>query len=275
MTINCKGELIDLNTPRVMGILNLTPDSFYDGGSYKNEEAIISRTKQMLDEGADFIDIGGYSSRPGADDVTVEEELRRTVSVTRLLTDHFPGIRISIDTFRAEVAHANVEAGAAMVNDISSGRLDDDMLKTVGQLKVPYIMMHMRGTPQTMKQLTDYKDLLREMTYYFSERIAAARDQKINDMIIDPGFGFAKTIDQNFYLLKHLKDLHIIDRPVLAGISRKSMIHKTLETTAAEALNGTTCLNTIALMHGAHILRVHDVRPAVECVKLISRMKGR
>jgi dihydropteroate synthase len=273
MTINCKGNLIDLSTPKIMGILNVTPDSFYDGGNYKNNMAIISQVKTMIDQGATFIDVGGYSSRPGADDVSLDEELERVIPIIELILNEFPDTLISIDTFRSQVAKNAIEAGACMVNDISSGHLDEQMLKTVAHLKVPYIMMHMRGHPKTMATLTNYDDVVKEVLFYFSERIAKARDLGIIDLIIDPGFGFAKTIDQNYELLNNFELLKMANSPILAGLSRKSMIYKTLHNSSEDALNGTTVLNTIALQKGAHILRVHDVKEAMECVKLTQQLK--
>ena len=256
-----------------MGILNLTPDSFYDGGSYKNEGEIINQVSQMLDEGATFIDVGAYSSRPDADHVSETEELARILPVVELLVDTFPDLILSIDTFRSTIAKACVEAGASIINDISAGQLDPLMMETVGQLKVPYIMMHMRGTPQTMQQYTDYNDLLKEILFYFSERIALARTHGIIDIIIDPGFGFSKTREQNFELLNALELLNITELPLLVGVSRKSMIYKTLENSPQEALNGTTVINTISLQKGASILRVHDVKEAMECVTLVNALK--
>lgn len=268
MTINCNGKLIDLTTPKVMGILNLTPDSFYDGGKYGDIDAAISQVEVMLSDGATFIDVGAYSSRPGATDISVEEEERRLIPVVRQLVTTFPEIVISVDTFRASVAKKAIEAGAAIVNDISAGMLDDDMMAVVGALQVPYIMMHMRGTPQTMKQLTTYDNFLKEVVYYFSERVAVAKSHKINDLVIDPGFGFAKTTAQSFELLNNLDLLEAFEVPVLAGVSRKSMIYKTLDVTADNALNGTTVLNTVAISKGARILRVHDVKEAMEVISL-------
>ncbi|MCB4800159.1 dihydropteroate synthase [Neotamlana laminarinivorans] len=272
MTINCKGNLIDLSTPKVMGILNLTPDSFYDGGKYKNEKDILTNVEGMLNEGATFIDAGAYSSRPNADDVSQDEEISRILPVVQLILKYFPDTLISIDTFRSDVAKQCINAGAALINDISAGKLDDYMLQTVANLKVPYIMMHMRGTPKTMQQQTNYNNIIKDITYYFSERLAAAKALGIIDVIIDPGFGFAKTTEQNFEILNALELFKIIDKPLLAGVSRKSMIYKTLNSTASEALNGTSVLNTIALQKGAKILRVHDVKEAVECVKLIKAL---
>nr|WP_321222320.1 dihydropteroate synthase [uncultured Psychroserpens sp.] len=273
MTINCKGNLIDLSTPKIMGILNVTPDSFYDGGMYKSEKAIISQVKNMLDQGATFIDVGGYSSRPNADDILVEEELARVIPIIELILNEFPDALISVDTFRSLVAQKAFNAGACIINDISGGHLDENMLKTVANLKVPYIMMHMRGTPKTMKTLINYDDLVKDILFYFSERIAAARDLGIVDLIIDPGFGFAKTVAQNYELLKKFELLKMTNLPILAGLSRKSMIYKTLKTSSEDALNGTTILNTIALQKGASILRVHDVKEAMECIKLTQQLR--
>jgi dihydropteroate synthase len=272
MTINCKGQLIDLSIPKVMGILNVTPNSFFDGGKYNNETELLSRVEKMLTEGADFIDVGAYSSKPNAEFVSEEEEISRIVPVVNLLQKHFPEIILSIDTFRAEVAKVCIENGAAIINDISAGILDNKMLETVAKYKVPYIMMHMKGTPQTMHTFAEYDDIIKEMLFYFSERIAAARLLGINDLIVDPGFGFAKTLEQNYTVLQKLELFQMLELPLLAGISRKSMIYKTLEVNAEMALNGTTVLNTIALTKGANILRVHDVKEAVECVRLFNKM---
>lgn len=273
MTINCKGQLIDLSSPKVMGILNATPDSFFDGGKYHNEQEIIDQVGQMLADGATFIDIGAYSSKPNAEFVSEEVEIERILPVVELVLKNFPEALISIDTFRAKVAEVCIERGAAMINDISAGMLDENMLETVAKYNVPYIMMHMKGTPQTMQAFTQYDDLLKDMLFYFSERVAKARSLGINDLIVDPGFGFAKTLDQNFELLQKLELLHMLELPLLVGISRKSMIYKTLEITPQEALNGTTVINTLALTKGTHILRVHDVKQAMECVTLYEKMK--
>ncbi len=270
MTINCKGQLIDLTKPKVMGILNLTPNSFFDGGKYTNEAEIIAQVGKMLSEGATFIDIGAYSSKPNAEFVSVEEEMARIVPVVELLVQQFPQILISIDTFRSEVAEACILKGAALINDIAAGQLDDTMLNTIAKHNVPYIMMHMRGNPQTMQSLTEYQDVVKEMILYFSERIAAARSLGINDLIIDPGFGFAKTVEQNYEVLQKMELFQQLDLPILAGISRKSMIYKVLNCNASESLNGTTVLNTVSLLKGANILRVHDVKEAVECVTLFN-----
>lgn len=272
MTINCKGQLIDLSQPKVMGILNITPNSFFDGGRYSSEEEIISKVEKMLADGATFIDVGAYSSKPSAEFVSEEEELNRIVPVVQLLVKRFPDILLSIDTFRSKVASACIENGAAIINDISAGNLDDKMLEVIAQYNVPYIMMHMRGTPQTMQSLTEYENIVKEILFYFSEKTAQARSLGINDLIVDPGFGFAKTIEQNYEVMQKLELFHNLEMPLLIGISRKSMIHKTLGISAEEALNGTTFLNTIALTKGAQILRVHDVKEAVECVKLFQKL---
>ena len=274
MTINCKGQLIDLSKPKVMGILNVTPNSFFDGGKYKNADEIVAQVQKMLSEGATFIDIGAYSSKPNAEFVSVEEEIARIVPIVELLVQQFPNILISIDTFRSEVAEACILKGAALINDISAGKLDDLMLGVVAKYKVPYIMMHMRGTPQTMQILTEYEDLIKEMLLYFSERIAAARSLGINDLIVDPGFGFAKTLEQNYEVLQKMELFQQLELPILSGISRKSMIYKVLNTNASESLNGTTTLNTITLVKGASILRVHDVKEAMECVTLFNAMNS-
>ncbi len=273
MTINCQGNLIDFNTPKILGILNVTPDSFYDGGTLKNETDILEKAIKMIEEGADFIDIGGYSSRPDATDVSIEEEINRVIPVIKALKKEIPNILISIDTFRSEVAHRALDAGACVVNDISAGNLDTKMMETVAKYQVPYIMMHMKGTPQTMKQLCAYENITKEVNYYFSEKIAQARALGINDIIADPGFGFAKNQDQNFELLNNFELLQFLEIPLLAGISRKSMIYKTLNIAAQEALNGTTALHMIALQKGANILRVHDVKPAKECIQLFEKLR--
>lgn len=270
MTINCKGRLIDLSSPKVMGILNSTPDSFFEDSRTQNKSDILKKAEMMLEEGATFIDIGGYSSRPDAENVAENEELKRVVPAIELLVKEFPEILISVDTFRSKVAEEAIGAGAALINDISAGRLDEKMMSIIAQHQVPYIMMHMRGTPKTMKQLTAYDDLVSDIAYYFSEKIKEARTLGINDLILDPGFGFAKTTDQNFELLKKSALFSSFKLPVLIGISRKTMIHKTLNISPKKALNGTTVLNTLALTKGAAILRVHDVKEAMETIKLVS-----
>jgi len=274
MTLNCNGTLIDISSPKVMGILNITPDSFYDGGSYTNEKEILVQTEKMLKEGATFIDVGAYSSRPGANHISLEEELERILPVIKMILNHFPETLLSIDTFRSEIAKQCVDNGACIINDISAGKLDENMFATVASLQVPYIMMHLKGTPQTMKKHMDYDNLLKEILKYFSERVSIAHSHKIKDLIIDPGFGFSKTIKQNFQLLDNLELLSILEKPLLVGLSRKSMIYKTLESTVQDALNGTSSVNTIALLKGAKILRVHDVKEAMECIKLTSQLKS-
>ncbi len=272
MTLNCKGQLIDLASPKVMGILNVTPNSFFDGGKFKNETEILSQVEKMLEEGATFIDIGAYSSKPNAEFVSEAEELQRIVPIVQLILQHFPETLLSIDTFRSEVARVCIENGAAIINDISAGNLDPKMMETIAKYNVPYIMMHLRGTPQTMQTMTQYENIVKEILFYFSERIAKARSFGINDLIIDPGFGFAKTLEQNYEVLQKMELFEILELPLLVGFSRKSMIYKTLNVTAQEALNGTTVLNTIALTKGAKILRVHDVKEAMECVSLFTKM---
>ena len=251
-----------------MGILNITPDSFYDGGKNDSDQVIIDKVQKMLDDGATFVDIGAYSSKPNAEFVSEAEELRRIIPVIELLVKVFPEILISVDTFRSEVVKASIESGASIINDISAGNLDAKMMEIVAKYNVPYIMMHMKGNPKTMQSLTSYEDIIKEMLFYFSEKVNEARSLGINDIIIDPGFGFAKTLEQNFEIMNKLELFQMLDLPLLSGISRKSMIYKTLGTTPQESLNGTTFLNTVSLMKGAKILRVHDVKEAVECVAL-------
>ncbi len=269
--MNCKGKLIDLSTPKVMGILNITPNSFYDGGKFVGENQILQQAEKMILEGATFIDIGAYSSKPNSEFVSEKEEIARILPILNLILDKFPETIISIDTFRSEVAKIFIENGAAIINDISAGNLDNKMIEIVAKYNVPYIMMHMLGNSQTMQSLTNYENIIKEMMFYFSEKVANARSLGINDLIIDPGFGFAKTLDQNFEVLQKLELFQMLELPILAGISRKSMIHKTLNSNAENALNGTTVLNTIALTKGVKILRVHDVKEAVECVKLFDK----
>ena len=273
MTLNCNGQLIDLNTPKLMGILNVTPDSFYDGGRFKDEKSVLTQVEKLLKEGATFIDIGAYSSRPGADFVSKEEELKRLIPIVTSVVNNFPKSLISIDSFRSDVIKTAVEAGAAMVNDISGGQQDPLMFETVGALGVPYIIMHMRGTPQTMQQMTAYSDVVKEVYTYFSERIELARTHQIKDIILDLGFGFSKTTEQNFELLGMLEYYNNLNVPILAGLSRKSMIYKTLHTSANQALNGTTALHMVALQNGAKLLRVHDVKEAMECIKLYEALQ--
>ncbi|WP_150451945.1 dihydropteroate synthase [Arenibacter lacus] len=274
MTINCKGNLVDLSTPKVMGILNVTPDSFYDGGRYKNEDEIKTQVGKMLQEGATFIDLGAYSSRPGALHIGEEEELQRILPIVELLVATFPNILLSIDTFRSKVAHECILAGAALINDISAGSLDPKMMATVASHQVPFILMHTKGNPRNMAQQTDYQDLLGDILYYFSEKILLARQEGINDLIIDPGFGFAKTLEQNYEVMQKMELFHQLELPLLTGISRKSMIYKLLNTTPQEALNGSTALNMFALSKQSHILRVHDVKEAMECITIYNALQA-
>ena len=271
-TLNCAGRLIDVSSPKVMGILNLTPDSFYSKSRFSLDKELLGQAEKMIRDGVTFIDVGGYSSRPGASFVSEKEELSRVVPAVVLLLKNFPDILISVDTFRSEVAKKGIEAGAVIVNDISGGNLDEDMFKTIAQVQVPYVMMHLRGTPQTMMQFTHYDDMMIDITRYFSEKIAQAQAAGINDIILDPGFGFAKTRQQNFEVLNHLEHFAILEKPLLVGISRKSMIYKTLQVSAHEAKNGTSVLNTIALLKGASILRVHDVKEAIETIRLVEEV---
>jgi dihydropteroate synthase len=272
--INTGGRLLDLDIPRVMGILNITPDSFYKGSRYNTDKEILKAAAGMLEDGADILDIGGYSSRPWAKDISPEEESNRVLKAIKLIAGEFPEAIISIDTFRADIAReAVVECGAQMINDISGGDADSNMFLTVEKLKVPYILMHMRGDPRTMVNNTAYEDIVTDILKWFGERIFKLKSAGLKDIIIDPGFGFGKTIDQNFELLSRLGDFSITGLPLLAGISRKSMIWKTLNIDAGEALNGTTALNAIALYNGADILRVHDVKEAVQAVRLIDKIR--
>lgn len=273
MTINCNGKLIDLSSPKVMGILNFTPDSFFDGGKYNTDAEILLRVEKMLSEGADFIDVGTYSSRPNAVFVSEQEEVNRMKSVMEILSKEFPNAIYSIDTFRSEVAKVALDNGGAIINDISAGSLDEKMMDVIAQYQVPYVMMHMRGTPQTMPTLTHYDNLVKEILLYFSEKITEARSKGINDLIIDVGFGFAKTIEQNFELMSKLELFKVLGLPNLVGISRKAMIYKTLNIEPEDALNGTTVLNTIALQKGANILRVHDVKQAKQAILLSEALK--
>ena len=273
MTITLNQQLLDLSTPRVMAIMNLTPDSFYDGGELKNHEQLLAKVQQFIDEGASIIDLGGYSTRPGAVNISVEEEMSRVVPVVQLIREHFKNIPLSVDTFRSQVARSALEQGASMVNDVSGATADDLMLDLISEYQVPYVGMHMRGTPQTMSTLTDYQDIVFEIRYFFSTLAEKAAKRNINDLIIDPGLGFAKTIAQNFHLLYHLDAFKLLDLPVLIGLSRKSMIYKTLNTTPENALNGSSALHMAALERGAHLLRVHDVKEAQECIKLYTQLR--
>lgn len=274
LTINAGGRLLDLSQPQVMGILNVTPDSFYDGSRCPDMTAVAKRVETILSEGADMIDVGGYSSRPGCVDVSVEEEKRRLAIGFEAIRRLSPAAVISVDTFRAEVARWSVEEwGVQIINDISAGELDADMFDVVAQLRVPYIMMHMRGTPEAMmqQQYLHYDDVVADVLQYFAAKIDRLAYMGVNDIIIDPGFGFSKTVDDNYRLMRHLDEFARLGLPLLVGISRKSMIYKLLDVTPAESLNGTTVLNVMALLGGAHILRVHDVKQAVEAVKIVGK----
>ena len=268
VTLNAGGKLIDLSRPKVMGIINLTPDSFYAGSRKQGIDAALLQAEKMLTEGADFLDLGAYSSRPGADDISIQEETDRLLPVVEGIVNNFPDAILSIDTFRAKVAEAAINAGAHIINDISGGQLDEDMFATVARLQVPYILMHMKGNPKTMSQLAVYDDVFTEVYDYFADKHYRLKQLGVHDVVIDPGFGFAKRPEHSYALMNRMQDLKMLGLPILAGISRKKMIYGLLNITAAEALNGTTTLNTIALTKGANILRVHDVKEAVEAVKI-------
>jgi dihydropteroate synthase len=268
--INCKGKLIDISTPKVMGIINVTPDSFYDGGNSVTQKEILKKTDKYLEEGADFIDVGGYSSRPGADDIPADEELKRVVPAVKAINKNFPEALISIDTFRAKVAMEAVYNGSCMINDISGGHLDNKMYETVKKLQVPYVITHMPGTPQNMQKNTNYKDVVKEVALYFSLILEKLRVIGINDIILDPGFGFGKTLEQNYQLLKNFSHFKMFGLPVLAGISRKSMICKVLKVNPENALAGTIAANLLAINNGADILRVHDAKEAVHTIKIFN-----
>ena len=274
ITLNCKGCIVSLEKPTVMGILNITPDSFYDGGRYKNTDEALKQAEKMLIEGATFIDIGAYSSRPGAADVNLENELKNAIPIIELVSKEFPQAIISIDTFRAKVAEEAISAGAHIVNDISSGDDDKEMFATVSKLKAPYIMMHKKGSPQNMQHNPLYENVVLEVMNYFTEIVAAANTAGIVDVILDPGFGFGKNLHHNYQLLNALNDFQIFGLPILAGISRKKMIQKIIATDVQNSLNGTTAANTIAILNGATILRVHDVKEAVECINIVNATNG-
>lgn len=273
-TINIKGQLLDLSYPIVMGILNITPDSFYSGSRKETEEEIIARVREIKDQGGTIIDIGAQSTRPTSTLLSADEEIERLQFALPIINREFPAAILSVDTFYSKVARFCVEEhGVAIINDVSGGEMDKDMFKTVAELNVPYILMHMRGTPQTMKDLTDYDNLIQDIFFYFSQKVAELRLLGVNDIILDPGFGFSKNLDQNYELMASLRGFSIFDLPLLVGISRKRMIANLLGTTPAESLNGTTVLNTFALQNGANILRVHDVREAVEAIKIVKKLE--
>ncbi len=272
--INCNGSLLDFETPRIMGVLNVTPDSFYDGGYYSEGDLLQRQITRLKEDGADIIDVGGYSSRPGADHISKKEEWQRLEPVLNLIRKEHPEMIISVDTFRSDIASAAVKQyGVDIINDISAGEMDEKMFETISELQVPYIMMHMKGTPQNMKEMAQYDDMMDEILKYFAGKYDQLRNMGVNDVILDPGFGFAKNIEQNFLLMNKLKQFKVFDLPLLVGISRKSMIFKTLNIKPQEALNGTTVLNTLALLQGADILRVHDVKQAKEVVQLLQKLE--
>jgi len=272
--LNCGGKLLDLSTPKVMGILNVTPDSFYDGGKYDSTDKILKKVAGMISEGADIIDVGGISTRPGSEPVSEKEEIKRIIPAISLIRGHFPGTIISVDTYRANVARTVVkDYSVELVNDISGGEMDKNMFETIADLHIPYIFMHMKGSPLTMQAQTQYEDILTEILDYFASRVDRLRVLGLNDIVIDPGFGFSKTIEQNFYLLNRLNAFHIFELPIMVGISRKSMIYRTLKSEPSGSLNGTTVLNTVALLKGANILRVHDVKEAVQTITLLEKLK--
>ena len=275
-SINIKGNLVDLSTPLIMGILNVTPDSFYSGSRCQSEEAVLSRVEQILSEGGSIIDVGGYSSRPNAEHISEDEEMKRLSFALNIILKAYPDAVISADTFRASIAERCVnEYGVAVINDVSGGDMDSEMYKTVAKLSVPYIVTHIQGTPQTMQQHTEYKNFIQDVFLSLSKKINRLHRSGVNDIIVDPGFGFSKNLEQNYELMKYLSNFRIFDHPLLVGVSRKSMIYKLLNCTPAESLNGTTVLNTMALMSGAHILRVHDVKEAAEAVKITEQVTGK
>ena len=272
--INCNGKLVDLSSAKIMGILNITPDSFFDGGKYNVPSHIISQVEKMLNEGATFIDVGAYSSRPGAKHISEEEELNRILPVIQLLAKEFSDIIISVDTFRSKIAEHCIDNGASLVNDISAGSMDSNMFITIAKLQVPYIIMHMQGTPQNMQSNPTYDDIVNEVLFYFSKKIVELRDLGVNDIITDVGFGFGKTLEHNYHLLKNLSLFKNLEVPILAGVSRKSMLFQPLNISPKEALNATTSANTIALLKGANILRVHDVKEAMQAIKVVELLNN-
>jgi dihydropteroate synthase len=272
-SLNCGGRLLDLSVPKIMGILNVTPDSFYDGGKYNNPDKMLVKILSMIGEGADIVDVGGMSTRPGSEPVSEKEEIKRIIPALRLIRDHYPDTIISVDTYRANVARIAIkEFSVEIINDISGGEMDISMFDTIAELGIPYIFMHMKGSPRTMQTQTHYEDMISEMLDYFAVKVDRLRSMGINDIVIDPGFGFSKSLEQNFHLLHHLDVFQTFELPIMAGISRKSMIYKTLGTEPSESLNGTTVLNTVALLKGANILRVHDIKEAVQTVKLVDKL---
>ena len=274
MNINCGGKLIDLTKPKIMGILNVTPDSFYDGGKFLNSDKYLMQVEKMLNEGATFIDIGGMTSKPGSKEIPVSEELSRVIKAVENVSNKFPKAIISVDTYRSKVAEESVNSGAQIINDISGGSFDNKMFNTIAKLNVPYIIMHINERPETMQQNPEYEDILFEIGYYFSKKVFKARAAGINDIIIDPGFGFGKELDDNYKILKNLKALMVENIPMMIGVSRKSMIYKKLKITSEQSLNGTTCVNTVGLIQGVNILRVHDVKEAKQCIDIVNSLNN-
>ena len=275
MTINCNGRLIDLNEPKIMGILNTTPNSFYDGGSSQSMDLILDKVEKYLSEGVDILDIGGYSTKPGAEEVSEQEEIDRTAPVIEAISTKYPETIISVDTFRGNVAREAVNVGASIINDVSGWELDENMFPAIADLNVPYILMHMKGTPQTMQNEPEYNDVTLEVNEYFAKKIAQLKAAKVKDIILDPGFGFAKTLEHNYELFSKMEALGFGEFPLLVGISRKSMIYKLVDSTPQEALNGTSVLNMVALQKGAKILRVHDVKAAKETLQIYNALQGK
>ena len=274
MNINCGGKLIDLTKPKIMGILNVTPDSFYDGGKFLNSDKYLMQVEKMLNEGATFIDIGGMTSKPGSREIPVSEELRRVIRAVENVSNKFPKAVISVDTYRSKVAEESVNSGAQIINDISGGSFDNKMFETIAKLNVPYIIMHINEKPETMQENPEYDDILFEIGYHFSKKVFKARTAGINDIIIDPGFGFGKQLDDNYEILKNLNALMVENIPMMIGVSRKSMIYKKLKISSEQSLNGTTCVNTIGLLQGANILRVHDVKEAKQCIEIVNTLNN-
>ena len=271
-TINIKGVLMDLSSPKVMGILNITPDSFYENSRISKEEDIVNKVSEMISDGMDIVDVGGYSSRPGAKEVSVEDEIDRVVPVIKIISKNFPELPISVDTFRSKVAEQAVLSGAGIINDISAGEMDKSMFDFVAEVDIPYIAMHMKGNPQTMQNNPEYEDVMHEMMLYFSEKVNKLRQLNVSDIILDPGFGFGKTVSHNYEILNKFELLQNLELPTLTGVSRKSMINKVLGIEPKDALNGTSILNTVALMKGTNILRVHDVKEAKQAVLLTQKI---
>ena len=274
MEINIKGNLLDLNKPKIMGILNVTPDSFFDGGLYNTEKKVDTQVMKMIEDGMDILDVGGYSSRPGAKEISINEEIDRVIPVVKFIRKTYPELILSIDTFRSEVARNCLDLGIDIINDISAGCIDKNILDVVAEYNCPYIMMHMKGTPQTMQVNPEYKNLIKELLIYFAKRIYLAREKGIIDIIVDPGFGFGKTLDHNYTIMKKIENFKLLDLPILVGISRKSFITKQLDIDKKDSLNGTTALNMYFLEKNINILRVHDVKEAKECIMLHEKIKS-